>query len=68
MENYIVGENYRYSGIPQESTDDIEVNEYGPDLIGMNAIHLREHETNTNIWFIWEGLTDEAMFKCVYKF
>lgn len=67
MKNYIVGKNYRYSEIPEESTDEIEVNDYGSDYFGQNAIHLREYETDTDVWFIWDGQANEGIFKCVYN-
>lgn len=65
--NFIVGKSYRYSELPEYSTDYIEVNEHGPDYLGQNAIHLREHKTETDVWFIWDGQANEAIFKCVYK-
>ena len=67
MKNYVVGKNYRYSEIPEESTDEIEVNDYGSDYFGQYAIHLREHETETDVWFIWDGQANEGIFKCVYN-
>lgn len=67
MIKYIVGNSYRYSEIPEDSTDDFDVNVYGSDHIGQNAIHLRYHKTATDIWFIWDGQANEAIFKCVYN-
>ena len=67
MKDYIVGKNYRYSEMPEESTGDLEVNEYGSEHLGQNAIHLRYHKTETDIWFIWDGQANEGIFKCVYN-
>jgi hypothetical protein len=67
MKEYIVGNNYRYSELPEESTEEIEVNDYGREYLGQNAIHLREHKTETDVWFIWIACATEGIFKCVYK-
>jgi hypothetical protein len=67
MKKFIVGENYRYSEIPENSTDDYEVNNYGSEHLGQNAIHLRYHKTETDIWFIWHGQGNEGIMKCVYN-
>jgi len=67
MKIYKVGKYYRYSEIPEESTADLEINEYGSEHLGQNAIHLRYHNTETDIWFIWDGQVNEGIFKCVYN-
>ena len=67
MKKYIVGKSYRYSEIPEESTDELQVNDYGSEHLGQNAIHLRDHKTETDVWFIWDGQTNEGIFKCVYN-
>ena len=67
IEEFIVGKDYRYSNLPEESTEEIEVNEYGSEHLGQNAIHLREHKTETDVWFIWDGQANEGIFKCVYN-
>jgi len=67
MKNYVVGQNYRYSEIPEESTDEVTVNEYGSEHLGQNATHLRYHETETDVWFIWVGQANEGIMKCVYN-
>lgn len=67
MKDYIVGKNYRYSEIPEESTDELQVNDYGSEHLGQNAIHLRYHKTETDVWFIWDGQANEAILKCVYN-
>ena len=64
---FTVGKSYRYSQIPEESTDDYAVNDYGSDYIGQNAIHIRYHKTETDIWFIWDRQVNEGIFKCVYN-
>lgn len=64
---YIVGKSYRYSEIPQEDTDDLVVSEYGLEYLGQNAIHVRYFETKTDVWFIWDGMANEGIFKCVYN-
>ena len=67
MKDFKVGKSYRYSEIPDESTDDLEVNNYGSEYLGQNAIHLRYHDTEIDVWFIWVGQTNEGIFKCVYN-
>jgi hypothetical protein len=62
-----VGKSYRYSEIPEESTEEMSVNDYGLENLGQNAIHLRHHETETDIWFIWDNQANEGIFKCVYN-
>lgn len=64
MKKFIVGKNYRYSEILQEDTT---VSEYGLEYLGQNAIHIREHKTETDVWFIWDGMANEGIFKCVYN-
>jgi hypothetical protein len=67
MEKYIVGKNYRYSEIPEEDTEEYTVSDYGLEYLGQNAIHIRYHKTETDVWFIWDSQANEAIFKCVYK-
>ena len=62
-----VGKSYRYSEIPEESTEEMSVNDYGRENLGQNAIHLRHHKTETDIWFIWDNHGNEGIFKCVYN-
>jgi hypothetical protein len=64
---YIVGKSYRYSEMPDEDTDDMTVTDWGLEYLGQNAIHVRYHKTETDIWFIYEGQTNEGIFKCVYN-
>ncbi|MCF6183199.1 MAG: hypothetical protein L3J56_00995 [Bacteroidales bacterium] len=65
--DFIVGKNYRFSEIPDVSTDKIEVNEYGADNLGQNAIHIRYLEHEIDVWFIWSALSTEGILKCVYN-
>lgn len=65
--DFIVGKIYRYSDIPEESTDDLDVNDYGPDYLGQNAIHLRYKEPLKDVWFVWHSQGNEGLFKCVYN-
>ena len=67
MKEFIVGDNYRFSEIPEEDTEEYTVSDYGQDYLGQNGIHIRFHETETDIWFIYEGQTNEGIFKCVYN-
>jgi hypothetical protein len=67
MKDYIVGKNYRYSEIPEDDTDDLTVSEYGLEYLGQHAMHLRYQDTETDVWFIWEGMGNEGIFKCVYN-
>ena len=67
MDEFIVGKNYRYSQISKEDTDEMTTSEYGLDYLGQNGIHIRYHETETDIWFIYDGQANEGIFKCVYK-
>ena len=66
-QKYEVGKHYRFSQIPEESNDYIEVNEYGEQYLGKNAIHIRIHENEKDIWFIWTGQANEGILKCVYN-
>lgn len=65
--DYKVGHNYRYSDIPEDSTDEMEVSDLGKDYIGQNAIHLRFHKDEIDVWFIWSGQANEGIFTCVYN-
>ena len=65
--DYTIGKSYRYSEIPEESTEEFEVNDYGSEYIGQNAIHVRFHKTETDVWFIWDAQANEGIFKCVYN-
>ena len=67
MKNFIVGKDYRYSEIPQQDTEEITISDYGQEYLGQNAIHIREHKTETDVWFIWRGMANEGIFKCVYN-
>jgi hypothetical protein len=67
IKEFEIGKDYRYSQIPEENTDEIEVLAYGSEYLGQHAIHLREHETETDVWFVWDGQTNEGIFKCVYN-
>jgi len=67
VKDFIVGQDYFYGDIPEYSTEDIEVNDYGSEHLGQNAIHLREHTTETDVWFIWDGQGNQGIFKCVYN-
>ena len=66
-ETFVVGKSYRYSEIPQHSTDEYEVYDYGDENLGKNAVHVRYHEIQKDIWFIWDGVANEAILKCVYN-
>lgn len=67
MKKFEIGRSYRYSEIPEEDTDELTISEYGLEYIGQNAIHIRYHKTETDIWFIWDGQANEGIFKCVYN-
>ena len=65
---FIEGEKYRFSDIPKESTDKFEVKEYGLEYLGQNAIHIRVYrEGGIDIWFLWVGMANEAIYKCIYN-
>jgi len=66
-EKFIVGKDYRYSQIPEQDTEEYTVSEYGEGYLGQNAIHIRFHQTETDVWFIWDGMANEGIFKCVYN-
>jgi len=65
--NYTIGKSYKYSEIPMESSEHLEVNTYGDELLGKHAIHLRYLNQEIDIWFTMDGFSSEAIFKCVYK-
>ena len=67
MKKFIVGKSYRFSEIPQETTDQIEVNDFGDEYLGKNAIHIRELKSETDVWFIWHSMANEGILKCVYN-
>ena len=67
MEHFIVGEFYNYSRIPKFNTEEIEVNIYGEETLGRNAIHIREHESGIDVWFIFIGMKQEGVYQCVYN-
>jgi len=67
MKKYKVGEIYRYSELPENTSEDITLNEYGDEYIGQNAIHIRVEKTETDIWFIYHGQGNEGFLKCVYN-
>lgn len=62
-----IGKSYRYSEIPEEDTEEYTISDYGLEYLGQNAIHIRIHKTETDIWFIWDGQANEGIFKCVYN-
>ena len=66
-EKYIVGKDYRFSQIPETDTNNLTVSEYGLEYLGQHAIHLRYHDTETDVWFIYDGYANEGIFKCVYN-
>ena len=66
-EKFIVGKTYRYSELPEEDTEEYTISEYGLEYIGQNAIHIRFFENDVDVWFIWVGMTNEAILKCVYN-
>jgi len=66
-EDYTIGKSYRYSQIPETDTEELTVSDYGLEYLGQNAIHIRFHETETDVWFIWDGQANEGIFKCVYN-
>ena len=78
--NFEVGLEYRYKEILdgyQEAEDnlmerggemgELEMTEYGPDLLGKNAIHIMAPD-GKDYWFIWSSFTrsGSAFYKCVY--
>jgi len=65
--DFKVGTDYRYSEIPQTDTDELTVSEYGLEYLGQNAIHLRYHNTETDVWFIFVAMANEGILKCVYN-
>jgi len=67
MKKYIVGKDYRFSEIPDEDTEDLTISEYGLQMLGHLAFHIRQHSTETDVWFIYDGYTNEGIFKCVYN-
>ena len=66
-ETFEVGKSYRYSQLPQEDTDDYSISEYSLEYLGQHGIHIRIFETETDIWFIYDGQANEGIFKCVYN-
>ena len=67
VKDFIVGKYYRYSQVTDVDYEIIFVNDYGLEYLGQNAIHIREHKTETDVWFVWDRQANEAIFKCVYN-
>jgi len=67
QERYEVGKYFQYSQIPEVDTEEMSVAEYGQEYIGQHAIHIRYHDTETDVWFVWHGQGTEGIFKCVYN-
>lgn len=68
MEKYIVGKDYRYSDLEEfEDKEGFEFNDYGEELLGKNAIHIRDEKTLIDVWFIFKGMANEGILKCVYN-
>ena len=67
MNEFKVGEEYRFSQLPEEDTEELTVSEYGLEYLGQHGIHIRYHKTETDIWFVWVKQLNEGIFKCVYK-
>lgn len=65
--DFIVGKSYRYSQLPEEDTEEYTVSEYGQEFLGQNAIHVRIHESEVDLWFILDGMANEGIMKCVYN-
>lgn len=65
--DFIVGENYRYSQLDVEDTEDYCICEYGGKYIGTSALHIRFFHNAVDVWFIWDHQANEAIFKCVYN-
>ena len=66
-EDFIVGKDYGYSQISEEDSEDFTINEYGPEYLGQNATHIRFHKKEQDVWFIWDGMRNEGILKCVYN-
>lgn len=65
--DFKVGQNYRYSELPSEDTENLTISEYGLEYLGQNAIHLKFHDEDKSVWFIWHSQANEAIMKCVYN-
>jgi len=63
---FIVGKTYRYSEITDQN-ENVSLNDYGQQYLGQNAIHIRYHKTETDVWFVWHSIANEGIFKCVYN-
>ena len=68
MKEFIVGEVYPYSSIPEQDTEEFTVSQYGIDYIGQYAIHIRYFKEEVDVWFIWHSQGNQAYFKCVYNY
>ena len=66
-DDYTVGKFYHSSQIPEEDTEEYTVSQYGIEYIGQNAIHIRIHQSESDIWFILDACAVEYIYKCVYK-
>jgi hypothetical protein len=64
---FIVGKTYRFSEIPEDDTEEFCVSTHGLEYLGQHAIHIRIFDGEVDIWFIWHGMANEGLFKCVYN-
>ncbi|MDG1950067.1 MAG: hypothetical protein P8J32_04625 [bacterium] len=74
MKEFILGQNYKYSEIPEDEDnldEDKEAeyvrSEYGLEYLGQHAIHIRYLKGEKDVWFIYFGQLNEGIFKCVYN-
>ena len=67
QETFEKGLDYKYAVIELFAhSNNFEIKEYGPDLMGQNMIVL-EDEKETVITFIMTGYQLQGIYTCVYK-
>jgi len=66
LDEFKEGKIYEYRKLPTDS-EDLIVEDFGEECLGQNAIHLRDINTDTDAWFIYESHTTCANMLCVYN-
>lgn len=63
--SFEVGVSYNYNLI--NTVEEVLMLEHGEPVIGEHAIHLQDISLDYNVWFIYDGWTQNGgTFRCVY--
>ena len=72
IKDFQVGKQYRYDDIFKNNEDEnghsnLEINDYGPDYLGKNAIHIRFIKEEIDVWFVYKAQLNIGIFECVFN-